>query len=214
MMLLIDGVRYHLHTFKNEHDLESIVEEHYKEIFGEESIYFGKKKISSLSEIGSMPDGYAITLYPSPKWYVVEVELSTHPMFEHILSQLSRFIAGIESESTKRKLIDYMDREISSQPFTRELIKGKFEEVYRFVSNLIHKPPTYLIIVDEKTEELEDVVKRLQAEINVLELKTFEREGVGLAVHAHLFEPLYTQAPQQIEEKKKLRTSINILPLS
>ncbi|MEM3615017.1 MAG: hypothetical protein QXK91_06950, partial [Nitrososphaerales archaeon] len=63
-MLLIDGVRYHLHTFKNEHDLESIVEEHYKEIFGEESIYFGKKKISSLSGIGSMPDGYAITLYP------------------------------------------------------------------------------------------------------------------------------------------------------
>ena len=189
VMLLIDGVRYHLHRYRGEGEFEGVVEEHVKDIFGVESIYFGGKKVSSLSGICSLPDGYAITFWNTPRWYVVEIELSTHPLFEHIVSQINKFIAGIEGEQTKRRLIDYMYEEVNSQPLLQHSIKEKFGEVHKFLSDLIHKPPTFLIVVDEKTKELDDAVKRIPAETKVIEFKTFEREGVGLAVHAHLFEP-------------------------
>jgi hypothetical protein len=201
-MLLIDGVKYYLHEFKEERELESAVEEHVKDIFGEESIYFGKKKISSLPGIGSIPDGYAVTFWGTPRWYVVEVELSSHPIFEHIVPQINKFINGIKNDATKRELINYMDKEIRSQPIIDHLIKERFGEVYRFLSDLIYKSPTILIIVDEKTKVLDDVVSSIPVETKILEFKTFGREGVGLAVHAHLFNPMYAPTILKPKEKK------------
>ncbi|MEM2873734.1 MAG: DUF5655 domain-containing protein [Nitrososphaerales archaeon] len=201
LMLLIDGVKYHLHEFKEEREFESVVEEHAKDIFGEESIYFGKKKISSLSGIGSIPDGYAITFKDTQRWYVVEVELSSHRIFNHVVPQINKFINGIRSDRTKRELINYMNEEIRSQPIIEHLIKERFGEVYKFLSDLIYKPPIVLIIIDEKTKELDDVVSSIPAETKVLEFKTFEREGVGLGVHAHLFSPLFSEKqPEDIIE--------------
>lgn len=193
-MLLIDGVRYHLHEFKEEKDFEGIVEEHTKDIFGEESIYFGKKKIQSLSGIRSIPDGFAITFWEAPQWYVVEVELSRHPL-QHVLSQITMFITAIKSDRTKRELVDFMYRGVQSQPIIEHLIRERFGEAHKFLSDIIYKNPTILIIVDKKTKELEDAVNNVPLGAELLELNTFEREGVGLAVHAHLFEPLFIPQP-------------------
>lgn len=110
-MLLIDGVRYFPHKYKDEEELQNIVEEHSKDIFGEQSIFFGKKKISSLADVGSIPDGYVISLGDNPNWYVFEVELSSHPLFEHIVPQISKFKNGIKNDKTKKNLVDYFDRE-------------------------------------------------------------------------------------------------------
>ena len=124
-----------------------VVEDHVKDIFGGESIYFGKKKISSLSGIGSIPDGYAITLEGTPRWYVVEVELSNHPLMEHIFLQIQKFLIGIDNDVFRRDLISYMDKVVQSQPLTQNLIKEKFGEVHRFLSDLIYKEPTILIVI-------------------------------------------------------------------
>ena len=79
-MLLIDGVRYELWTPSSEDEFEQVVKEHAQDIFGEQSIYLDRKqKLKSLSGVGSIPDGYVITLGDSPQWHIVEVELSSHP---------------------------------------------------------------------------------------------------------------------------------------
>jgi len=43
-MLLIDGVKYELWTPPSEDELEQIIIEHAKDIFGENSIYLDKKQ--------------------------------------------------------------------------------------------------------------------------------------------------------------------------
>ena len=58
----------------------------------------------------SIPDGYAI-FFTSPKkarWAIIEVELASHPVYEHVIPQLSKFNRGIEDSSTRKKLVEVL----------------------------------------------------------------------------------------------------------
>ena len=55
------------------------------------------------------------------------------------------------------------------------------------------------IIIEKDTEESGEALNALRyPQIEVVEFQTFTREGVGLAIHAHLFEPLYQPLPKKI----------------
>ena len=193
-MLLIDGVKYELWRPPNEDEFEQVVKEHAPDIFGEESIYFDlRKKLTTKAGIGLIPDGYVIGFREPPCWYICEVELHTHPLYEHIVPQITKFINGVKSFETQREIINALDREISGDPFKEALVINKTgsREIYRFISNLVSRPPVLAILIDQRTKELEEVCDSLPIEVKIVELKTFTREGIGLAVHAHLFEPLY-----------------------
>ena len=47
--------------------------------------------------IASLPDAYVITLSKPYQWFVVENELSAHPVYSHIVPQLMKFINGIKN---------------------------------------------------------------------------------------------------------------------
>jgi len=194
-MLLIDGVKYQEWIPKSEEEFERIVNEHASEIFSESSIYIDRKqKLTSLSGVGSIPDGYVIVFGDSPEWHIVEVELSSHPLYEHIVSQVSRFISGISNPNIQRGIVNAIDGEINRDDFLKLRLRKAIEptEIYRFLADLISKQPTLTIIIERDTEELREALNTLRyPQIKVVEFQTFTREGVGLAVHAHLFEPLY-----------------------
>jgi len=214
-MLLIDGVRYELWTPSTEDELENIVKEHTQDIFGEQSIYLDRKqKLKSLSGVGSIPDGYVILFGDSPQWYIVEVELSSHPLHDHIVSQVGRFISGISNPNIQRGIVNAIDEEIARDDFLKLKLKKAIEpaEIYRFLSELISKQPILTIIIEKKTEELREALNTLRySEIKVVEFQTFTRERIGgLEVHAHLFEPLYKPAiptePQPITREVPIHT--------
>ncbi len=208
MELLIDGVRYRLWTPKDEAALEDIVKEHAKDIFGEDSIYFDiKRKIRSPAGIGSIPDGYAITFGDTPRWYIVEVELSSHPLYEHIVPQMTKFSMAINDLNTQKAIVDAMYSETGSNVSEQTLVRNKIgsQEIHEFLSGLISSRPVLVIVIEEKTKELEEVCTSLHLETKVVEFKTFEREGVGLAVHAHLFEPIWK--PMVVKEPTPVEVS-------
>lgn len=99
-MLLIDGVRYRLKApLDEENEFHPMIKEHFKEIFGEQSLYFDVKYVlKSESGIGSIPDAYVISLSKPSEWYVVENELSSHQVYNHIVNQLARFINGLKNQ--------------------------------------------------------------------------------------------------------------------
>ena len=202
-MLLIDGVKYELWMPSNEDELEQMVREHSQEIFGEQSIYIDRKqKLKSLSGIGSIPDGYVIVFGDSPEWHIVEVELSSHPLYDHIVSQISRFVNGISNPNIQRGILNAIDGEITRDDFLRLRLKKAVEptEIYKFLADLISKPPILTIIIEKDTEELREALNTLRyPQIEVVEFQTFTREGIDLAVHAHLFEPIY----KPTKEKQK-----------
>jgi len=195
-MLLIDGVKYLEWTPKSEEEFEQIVSEHTSEIFGEQSIYLDRKqKLRSLSGIGSIPDGYVITFGDSSHWHIVEVELSSHPLHDHIVAQVGRFIGGIENLRTQNNLVKVIYDEIINDDFFKLRLRKSIGliDTHRFLTDLISKPPMLTIIIEKASPELSEALKilRYPQEIKVVEFQTFIREGVGLQVHAHLFEPLH-----------------------
>ncbi|MFH1639144.1 MAG: hypothetical protein ABIB93_02360 [Chloroflexota bacterium] len=197
-MLLIDGVRYQEWTPTNEDELEQMVVEHAQGIFGENSIYFDKKqKLKSLAGVGSIPDGLVIVLGNTPQWHIVEVELSTHPLYEHIVPQVSKFINGIKNPSTLNGLVKAIYDAVSEDDFLMATLKKAIGsgEIYKFLTELIRNLPVVTIIIEKRTRELDEALGAINhPQKKVVEFKSFRREGAE-AVHAHIFEPLYILSP-------------------
>lgn len=206
-MLLIDGVKYELWNPPSEDEFESVVKEHVNEIFGEQCIYLDKKqKLKSLSGIGSIPDGLAIILGEEPELHIVEYELSNHDVYGHVVSQISKFINGLLNSSTRQKIARIIYDEISGDSLLKIRVEQALHssEIFKFSTELLESKPTLTIIIENKTEELSEALGPFSypniKDMKVVEFKTFTREGVGLAVHSHSFEPLYpTKSAKPIE---------------
>ncbi len=105
-MLLIDGVKYELWTPKREvEEFQPLVKEHYKEIFGNDCISIEGNRLEPKVGRGSVPDGFVVTLGEKSQWYIVEMELSTHQLYDHIVNQVGRFIGGVKNTATQKKII-------------------------------------------------------------------------------------------------------------
>ena len=186
---IINGARYKLYTPKNESELQAIVEEHYVDVFGENSIFFSfEPKLRSLAGIGSKPDGCVLALSPKPRWIVVETELSSHPLYEHVIPQISKFVKALENPQNRKSVVEVIYDEVNKDHFKKALLEkhGFGREIYKFLNDAISSKPSIAIIIDERTAELDEVLGMLPLKAEITELRTFEREGVGLSVHAHL----------------------------
>jgi hypothetical protein len=197
-MLLIDGVKYELWTPPSEGEFEQVVEKHAEEIFGKDAKYFDlKHRLASRSGTGSIPDGYVIILGDKPKVQIIELELASHSL-QHIVSQVVNIINGIENPTTQQKICNAIEDGINEDDvFAAKGAKAiKPVAIHRFLSDSFSNTiPMINIIIDKSSPELEEALNKITPPPKIIEFQTFVREGVGLAVHAHLFEPVYRYAP-------------------
>ncbi|MBN1693428.1 MAG: hypothetical protein JW845_07740 [Dehalococcoidales bacterium] len=209
-MLLLDGVKYEEWIPTNEAEFENMVKEHTQEIFGEKSVYLDiKPYLKSVAGIGSIPDGICFIYGENPQWYIVEAELSSHSVHEHIVPQVARFTTGIKSPTTQRKITELIYNEIlKNEVLTLNLRKAVMPtEIYKFVSDLVSTKPILAIIIDKETPELEDIkITLAHLQIKVVEFKTYIREGIK-SIHAHIFESLYKQTVAQPTAVKEPKTT-------
>ena len=193
-MLLIDGVRYEEWIPEKEvEEFQPIVKEHVQDIFGNKSKYIEARRLKSKAGIGSVPDGFVIIFGDSPQWHIVEVELSSHQLYDHVVNQVGRFINGIKNPVTQKNIIDTIYQEITGSKISKAEVEEAIGsgEIHKFLTDLISLPPILTIIIEKKTRELDEAIDLLKySPIEIVEFQTFTREGVGLAVHAHLFQPL------------------------
>jgi len=211
----VDGVKYKPAQINKEEELERFAKEHYKDIFGEDCLYFDlRHKLTSKAGIASIPDGYVIKISDPPKWYVVEIELSSHPLFDHIVPQLSKFIHGITTQGTRRELVDAFYEEITSNIITQSIVRKHIGsgEIYRFLSRLVSNSPTLAIVIDEKTGVLEEACSSLPLiQKHIIEFRIFERVDAGIR-NAYLFEPLYeTKAKEEAPREERIPPSEKLL---
>jgi hypothetical protein len=199
-MLIIDGVKYNLWIPKEEKQLEEMVKEHSKEIFGKDSIYFDlRQKLTSKSGVMSIPDGYVISFSKPFDWYIVEGELSTHPLHEHVTNQLNKFVIGVKNPLTQRELVDALYNEINNNKVLRAYVETMIAstEIKGFLYDLISKPPKIVVVIEEKGNRVQEACEGLKVEPIVVEFKTYIREDAE-AVHAHLFEPFYKPEVKEV----------------
>ena len=198
-ILLIDCIRYKPWSPKDEEkEFHPLVKKCSKEIFGEKSIYFDvKHALKSKSGIGSIPDAYVINL-STQELCVVENELASHPVYDHIVKQLTKFINGIKNQSTKNQIVEMLYRKINEDPVLRAKIEKEIDspDVHHFLSKLLSKRPRIVVIVDKKTPEIEEACKVLNYPLDIIEFQIFRREDAQ-TVHAYLFEPLSYKSPSE-----------------
>jgi hypothetical protein len=192
--VIADGEKYEFWDPDSEEELEKMVNEHAREVFGENSEFFDiKKKIKSESGVISIPDGYLIHFGTEPSWFIVEIELSKHDLHDHIVKQISKFASGIKNLETRRKIVDLIYEDIKNDVLRYERIKSrvKSQEIYNFLTKLLMRDPYLLIIIDKKTKELEEICNYvLRLEIIVREFKTYIKRDGQTSKHLHLIEPL------------------------
>lgn len=196
MIVLIDGVRYQLVTPESEAWLEKAIQSNSSHIFGPDSFYFDiKKLIRSKAGVASIPDGYVIFFTRRPQWAIVEVELASHPIHNHVIPQLNKFNIGIEDSSTRKKLVEILYGVFDEDEVLKARLKQKIKtgEVYKFISDLVSEKPLVVVAIDQRTEELNEALKFIGGEVKVVEFKTFRREDVSDDVNAYMFEPVFSE---------------------
>lgn len=199
-----DGVIYLSYSYKDEGELENLVREHSEYIFGNNSLFFRKNEIKSKAGIRTIPDGFV--LLPSKrKWYIVEIERATHPLFDHIVTQISKFYNAIKNHNTKKKLIDAFYDEIDRNSNLLCIYEtlGIKEERYKLLTDIINKNPEIVIVIDKKTKELEDVCNTLPSVPQSIEFKTYQRENSNILLH--IFDTLVSYP---LGNKKELKTTL------
>lgn len=191
--LVAAGVEYRLYTPKDEiDDFHSMVKTHYKRIFGATSLYFDiRKTLRSKSKIGSIPDVYILD-FKRGEWYVVEEELSQHPVYDHIVNQLTRFLNGIKNLKSRNQLCEALYQEINKDDSLRSVVKNQTEsrDIHHALTNLILKEPKIVVIIDEKTVEVEEAVESIPSQPILIEFRTYAQEN-NPESRAHLFEPIH-----------------------
>ena len=196
-VVLIDGVRYQLITPRSEARFEKAIQSNCQHIFGPDSFYFDiKSKIKSKAGVVSIPDGYVIFFTPKKaRWAIIEVELASHSIYNHVIPQLSKFNSGIEDSSTRRKLVDLLYDSFDDDEVLKARLKQniKTREIHKFISDLVSEKPLIIVVIDQRTEKLDEALRCINEEVQVVEFRTFRREGLSDDINAYMFEPVATK---------------------
>ena len=182
MYRIIDesGITYNLYNYESESKFEAMIVENAEYIFGRDGIYFDIKKLIGKPKKGAtIPDGYYLdlTFHNAPRLYLVEVELQKHDVYGHIGEQILRF--GISSETDKYKikscLLDAINCDNTKKAkLTSFFKKSKYDNINELLDKVIFdNKPSAIIIIDEATEELYNVLGQLTMTTEVVEAQTY-----------------------------------------
>lgn len=182
MYKIIDelGTTYTLYEYDGESEFESMIIDNSEAIFGGDGIYFAMKKLIGKPKKGAaIPDGYYLdlTFHNDPRLYLVEVELQSHDVYGHIGEQILRF--GISSETDKYKmknlLLEAINKDAAKKATLKEFFKqSKYDNINELLDKVIFdNKPSAIIIIDEATEELYNVLGQLTMATDVIEAQTY-----------------------------------------
>ena len=174
---------YYQKEYQLEKDFEQDVVANYRHIFGNDTIYIDiKKKIGD--NIVTIPDGYLLdfTFPNTPRLYIIENELSVHDAYKHIGTQLLKFAVSYKQSRLKIKhyILDYL----SKSPTNMTFIESKASEMgYRnidaMLESMIYRDTVdAIVIIDNSSAELENVLSHLSMKIDIIEFKAYEN-GAG-----------------------------------
>jgi len=203
--ILFDDELYTLYKYESEAEFEKHIIEHSKDVFGDKSIYFDVKKRIGTDNILSIPDGYLIDLSFSdnPKLYIIENELVIHDPYRHIGQQLLKF--AISYKASWRKIKSFLLNEILSNEEAKTMIEqfirdANYRNIDALLENLIYeKPVSAIIIIDEITDDITNVLNQLTMKTDIIEFQTFCSVN-DQAAHIHYFTPFQEDIQETIQD--------------
>ena len=186
---------------KSEQQFEGTVQALSDQIFGPVSIYIPIKKRVRRDNLVTIPDGYVVDMADpgSPKLYVVENEIVSHDPFKHIGIQMLKFVTSFEEIQLKIRTF-IMEYITAHKKLLARLEESRQRSDSRNIDNYLDKA-VYggfhgIVVIDEAQEELHRVLQKINADISVLELRTYESED---GVRIYEYDTLYDE-DEEFEE--------------
>ncbi len=168
-------------------------------IFGP-SLYIDiKRRVGN--DIVTIPDGYLVdTTDPdTPRLFVIENEIVSHDPFKHIGIQMLRFVTSFEE--AQREIRAFLMDNIRKTARLLERLeaackKSSSPNIDHYLDRAVYGDFHGLVVIDEARPELFRVLEKINADISVLELKTFESDS---GERFHLFDTLYDVEEPEVE---------------
>jgi hypothetical protein len=208
MKLVIDNDVYSHYSYENEEKFEQDVNKLADNLFGKNSIYICKKRQMKGSDIIAIPDAYLIDMTNSldPKLFIIENEIVSHDPFKHIGIQLLKFATTFEE--SKVELRNYLMNRISEdkkllQRLEESCKNSKYRNIDNYLDQAVYGDFRALIIIDEAREELHNVIKKINANISVLEFKAFVSESGKIVFQ---YDTLYEDDDSEFEFDMEQKT--------
>jgi hypothetical protein len=195
---------FRLVRIENEGEFERAIVEHAHVIFGSRRIYIDcKRRVGKRGGKQIIPDGYLIDFsrYRDPQLVVVENELSSHDLFRHIGVQLLQY--AVSFPEAARQVKSVLHEEISEdQELENACLEYAHEAGLRNLDHLldyivVDKPFQAIVIIDEVTDDLQNVLNNLAASPEVIEFKTYENEN---GERIYRFEPYLGDVEESIRQ--------------
>jgi len=183
------------YTYKREAELQREVSKHFKDVFGEKVKSFAKTIRLAIPGIDrkAIPDDFALDLSDpqKPRLLLIEYELSIHDVYEHISTQIMKFLSAFKAN--RKEMFESLRRSCKTESEQLKL----YDAIYKTL-------PEALIVIDQVTEDIKEVADRFG--VRLLEFTSYvEDVSKGLkSEHVHAFEPYYRLE----EEKPKVRKEL------
>src|SRR6266700_1200285 len=202
MAIILDksGSLYRPFSFQNEAQFESKVIELADQIFGPSSIYIDVKKRIRGGDIVSIPDGYVVDMAQAsaPRLFVVENEIVSHDPLKHIGIQMLKFVTGFQEAQVaiRQFLMDEVSKDPSQLVRLEEGSRSSgSRNIDAYLDRAVFAEFSGLVVVDERRPELNQVLEKINANISVLELKTFRSDNGDFV---HEFDTLYDEGEEEV----------------
>ena len=170
---------YYLKEYQLEKDFEQDVVANYRHIFGNDTVYIDiKKKIGD--NIVTIPDGYLLdfTFSNNPRLYIIENELSVHDAYKHIGTQLLKFAVSYKQSRLKIKqyILDYLSKSPTNMAFIEsKALEMGYRNIDAMLESMIYRDTVdAIVIIDNSSAELENVLSHLSMKIDIIEFKAYE----------------------------------------
>jgi hypothetical protein len=187
----------------NEKGFEEAVVANAKFVFGERRYYLDcKHPIGVKGKKVNVPDAYLLDLRRNePRLFVVENELAAHDLFKHLGVQLLEFSYSYSQAGRQVRAI--LAEEISKAPeVLQACLTYAQDRGYRSLDHLLdylvfETPFQAIVIIDERTDELNSVLKQFRFPVEIIEFVIHEdRSGR----RAFSFTPFLYEVAESVAE--------------
>lgn len=219
-MLILGDKKFIQANFETEDELENIVLENYEYIFGPGSFYLPKALIKTREGIGTIPDGYAIDL-TSRNWFIVEVELSRHNVWNHIAPQISKQIIAAQQELSRKLLIEIAVNQYKEDNTVKDIFSDLDileVDIRKVLTDILETEPIIGLPIDSVSPDLKDWARTLKNNVKLWIVKKYVEFGDSKNIIYEFpeeYKPfLDTQEEKEIETPGISKTSISTYDVS
>jgi len=180
MILTPDYHFYSRVAFNNEAEIERIVLDNFKKIFGDYALLLPKTKINTLGGTGTIPDGIVVD-FEDEEWSIIEVELAGHGTWQHIAPQISKQLTATITDSAQAKIVDLCLTMIGSDSEFQDSLEElgiKLIDIHGKLNTILRKKPVVALPIDDIPADLDQWAQTLTYTVKLWKVEKYiDAEG-------------------------------------